>query len=109
MQSKTVHRSAHTTPELTGATTDVGRPYSSNAHLRGRRLVVARAGWAAAAGILVGLYILLLPACLLQLQTVCSGPSCALVQPSPTSEQMLQKLGFTVGGYAALTVSLLVL
>jgi hypothetical protein len=109
MQSKIVSSSAQTAPEIADAATGAGPPHAPDTRVRGRRLVIARTGWAAAAGILVVLYILLLPACLLQLQTVCSGPSCALVQPSPTSARILQQLDLTVGGYAALTVSLLVL
>jgi hypothetical protein len=59
--------------------------------------------------VLIGLYVLLLPPCLAQLQTVCSGASCALVQPNPASVHELQMLGFSVGGYAALTVALILL
>ena len=87
------------------------RVESAGGHLSGRTLVLARALWAAVAAVLVGIYVfLLLPACWVQLQTVCSGAPCAQVQPSPASAQTLhQILGLSVGGYAALTFALILL
>lgn len=86
------------------------RDESAGGHLSGRTLLLARVLWGAAAAILVGIYVFLLPACWAQLQTVCRGAHCALVQPSPASARTLhQMLGLSVGGYAALTFSLILL
>jgi hypothetical protein len=59
--------------------------------------------------ILVGLHVLLFPAFVAQLQTVCRGASCAQVQPSPASALALHLLGLSLGGYAALTFALILL
>jgi hypothetical protein len=92
-----------------GAAIEAGRPQPSTTRLHGRRLLLARWAWAAAAAVVVGLYALLLPACLAQLQTICSGPDCAQVQPSPSGAHALQQLGFSLGSYAAVTFALLLL
>jgi hypothetical protein len=106
--------SAHVPSALAGAgaVANMGRPYppdTPGTRLYGRQLLAARGAWAAAAAVLVGLYIILLPACLAQLQTVCRGAGCALIQPIPASAQALHGLGLSVESYAALTVSLIVL
>jgi hypothetical protein len=59
--------------------------------------------------VLVSTYGLLLPACLAQLQTVCSGTRCALVQPSPAGAHALQQVGVSLGAYAGLALALIVL
>jgi hypothetical protein len=102
---------AYTLPADTGAgaVSDAGRSQPSTTRLHGRRLLLARWAWAAAAAVVVGLYVLLLPACLAQLQSVCSGASCAQVQPSPSGAHALHQLGFSLGSYAALTFALLLL
>ncbi len=55
--------------------------------------------------VVVGLHILLLPAYLAQLRTVCTGIRCALAQPSPASAGALQSLGLSIAGYAGLTLA----
>jgi hypothetical protein len=94
---------------LAEAATGAEYPRTPSTHLSGRRLILARVAWAAGAVALVGLYLLLLPPCLVQLQTVCSGTRCALVQPTPDGVRALRLLGLSVGSYAALTVALIVL
>jgi hypothetical protein len=82
---------------------------SAGTRLAGRRLLIARGIWAVVVAALVGVYLLLLPACVAQLRTVCGRAPCALVQPSPASAQTLQTMGFSVDAYAALTISLIII
>ncbi|HEV8191201.1 MAG TPA: hypothetical protein VGP82_06915 [Ktedonobacterales bacterium] len=100
---------AHVTPAAASAVADVDRPHPPGTRIHGRRLLVARGVWAATAAVLVGLYVLLLPACLVQLETVCTRAPCALIQPNPSSAQALQAFGFSVGNYAALTIGMIIL
>jgi hypothetical protein len=78
-----------------GAAAAADRHLTPSTRLRGRRLLVARVAWATAATA--------------QLQTVCGGARCALVQPTSDSARTLHQLGFSLGGYAALTFALILL
>jgi hypothetical protein len=80
-------------------------PSDHTTGLSGRRLLAARVAWTALAGLLVGLYALLLPAYWAQLRTVCSGLSCAQEQPSPAGAAALRALGLSVAGYAGLALA----
>jgi len=48
----------------------------------------------------------MLPAYYTLLQTVCTGATCAIWQPTPGSALAIQKLGFSVGAYATFTLVL---
>src|SRR5262249_34466966 len=99
-------------PSSPSPTTTRGAPSAPGAHatrLSGRQLRAVRVAWATLASLLVGLYVLLLPACWVQLQTVCAGVRCAATQPSPASAAALHSLGLSVAGYAWLTLSLTLL
>ena len=74
--------------------------------LFGRQLILARVIWVAVVTLIVALYIAMLPAYYTQLQTVCTGATCAILQPTPASAQAMQKLGFSVGNYATFTLAL---
>jgi hypothetical protein len=53
-------------------------------------------------------FIAMLPAYYTVLQSVCTGATCGLAQPTPGSAQALQKLGLSVSTYATFTVALLI-
>jgi hypothetical protein len=74
--------------------------------LFGRRLILARVIWVAVVTLIVALFIVMLPAYYTQLQTVCTGATCAILQPTPDSAQAIQKLGLSVGNYATFTLAL---
>jgi hypothetical protein len=107
MDSSVANSAAAPAPGQAGAAADASRPHLPDTCLAGRQLRSARIAWAVAAVLLVGLHVLLFPAFLAQLQTMCSGVSCAQVQPSPTSAHALHLLGISLGGYAALTFTLI--
>jgi len=80
---------------------------SSGTRLHGGLLALARGMWIAIVALTVGLFIAALPMLFRQLQTVCvSATSCPDGQLSPTGLQTIHDLGFSVGGYAAYTLSL---
>src|SRR2546428_10635253 len=74
--------------------------------LRGRRLILARVAWVAAVTLLVAPFLATLPAYYTFLQTICTGATCGPAQPTPDSAQAMQKLGLSVGTYAAFTLVL---
>src|SRR6266581_753712 len=74
--------------------------------LRGRRLILARVGWVAAVALIVALFLAMLPAYYTLLQTICTGTTCAIWQPTPGSALALQKLGLSTGTYATFTLTL---
>ncbi len=78
---------------------------AAGASVSGRQVVRVRVAWGVVAGLLVALYVLLLPAYWAQLDTVCGGARCALAQPSPASAVALYSLGLSVAGYARLTLA----
>jgi hypothetical protein len=74
--------------------------------LRGRKLILARVAWLAVVSLIVALFLARLPAYYTTLHTVCTGAVCGYAQPTPDSAQALQKLGLSVGAYAAFTLAL---
>jgi hypothetical protein len=74
---------------------------STDTHLAGRRLLLARLLWGALASLGLGLFLLLLPTYWVLLQTVCTTGSCALVQPTPYVIHALHQLGLPLSAYAA--------
>jgi hypothetical protein len=80
---------------------------SFDTRLHGGLLALARSVWIAMVALTVGLFIAALPMLFRQLQTVCvSATSCPDGHLSPTGLQTIHDLGFSVGGYAAYTLSL---
>jgi hypothetical protein len=79
---------------------------AANTHLSGRRLILARVLWVTVVTLIVVLFLARLPTYYTALQTVCTGAFCASAQPSPDSAQAMQKLGLSVGTYAAFTLAL---
>jgi hypothetical protein len=88
------------------ATRSSDRSGAPGTRLHGRRLILARVAWVAAVSLLVVSFLAMLPANYTGLQTVCTGATCGLGQPSPDSAQALQKLGLSVSTYAAFTLAL---
>ena len=82
------------------------RSGAPDTRLSGRRLILARVAWIAAVTLLIALFIVMLPAYYTLLQTVCTGATCAIWQPTPGSALAIQKLGFSVGAYATFTLVL---
>jgi signal transduction histidine kinase len=74
--------------------------------LCGRRLILARVVWVAVVTLIVTLFLATLPAYYTLLQTVCTGATCAIWQPTPDSALALQKLGLSVSAYAAFILAL---
>jgi len=54
----------------------------------------------------VALFLAMLPAYSTLLQTICTGATCSLVQPTLDSAQGLQELGLSLGTYATFTLAL---
>ena len=82
------------------------RSAAPETRLRGRRLILARVAWGAAVTLIVVSFLAKLPAYLTFLQTICTGATCGLGQPTPDSAQALQKLGLSIGAYATSTLAL---
>src|SRR5215469_1837572 len=74
--------------------------------LRGRRLILARVAWVTAVTLIVVPFLARLPAFYTALRTVCTGAVCGSAQPTPENAQALQKLGLSVGAYAAFILAL---
>ena len=82
------------------------RSGAPDTRLSGRRLILARVAWIAAVTLLIALFIVMLPAYYTLLQTVCTGTTCAIWQPTPDSALAMQKLGLSIGTYAIFTLTL---
>ena len=88
------------------ATRSSDRSGAPETRLRGRRLILARVVWVTVVTLIVVPFIARFPAHYTFLQTVCTGATCSLGQPTPDSAQALQKLGLSVGTYATFTLAL---
>src|SRR6266699_3661357 len=94
------------TPNPPPATAESQKSYRvADTRLYGRRLVLARVAWVTVVTLIVALFLARLPAYYTALQTVCTGAFCSSAQPSPDSAQAMQKLGLSVGTYAAFTLA----
>jgi hypothetical protein len=80
---------------------------SEGTRLHGRWLVIARVMWMALAVFTLSIFIASLPEYFAQLQTVCVGVECVYTygQLTPGTAQVLQNLGFSIGGYATFTLA----
>src|SRR5215217_7979164 len=83
------------------------RPDSTASTLCGRWLVLARVVWVAVAVLAVGLFAAGVPARYAELRSVCAdGEECAIGRLYPEDVQTLGDLGFSLGSYAAYTLTL---
>lgn len=78
----------------------------ADTRLHGRWLLLARVGWLALVALALGLFFVSLPTYLAHLQTVCVHQPCAYQQLTLKNALALQALGISIGGYAALTLTL---
>jgi hypothetical protein len=81
-------------------------PPADNKRLQGRRLVLVRIAWGAAALIGVGTFAARLPGHYMNLQRVCAGPVCAYGQLTPQAARSFATLGLSLGTYAILRAGL---
>jgi len=79
------------------------RHYEADTRLSGRWLLIGRGAWVSLVLLTLAIFVVLLPSYFAQLQTVCSSPTCALVQPTPDTVQAIQHLGLSISGYATFT------
>jgi len=79
---------------------------TANTRLSGSWLIFARVTWIAVVTLIVALFLAMLPAYSTLLQTICTGATCSLVQPTLDSAQGLQELGLSLGTYATFTLAL---
>src|SRR5437667_3101811 len=82
------------------------RHQESDTRLSGRWLLIGRVAWAILVMLTLASFVVLLPSYYAQLQTVCTNPTCALVQPTPESVHAMQELGLSVSSYATFTLML---
>jgi hypothetical protein len=88
------------------ATRSSDRYGAPDTRLRGRRLIVARVAWIVVVALLVAFFLAMLPAYYTLHQTVCTGATCAIWQPTPDSAQAIEKLGLSLSTYATFTLAL---
>jgi signal transduction histidine kinase len=75
--------------------------------LRGRWLVLARAGWAALVAFTLAIFFASLPMYLAQMETPCAGATCSYGSPTtPEQAGVLTEMGLSPGDYAASTLVL---
>jgi len=82
------------------------RYHEADTQLSGRWLLIARGTWVSLVILTVVIFVVLLPSYFAQLQTVCSGPTCAIVQPTSDSVQAMQQLGLSASSYATFMLML---
>ena len=82
------------------------RHHEADTRLYGRWLLIARGAWVSLVILTLAIFVVLLPSYFAQLHMVCSGPTCALVQPTSDAAQALHKLGLSVSSYATFTLML---
>src|SRR2546428_12537736 len=88
------------------ATRRSDRSGAPDTRLRGRKLILARVVWIAVVTLLVALFLAMLPAYYTLLQTICTGVTCAIWQPTLDSAQALQRLGLSADIYATFALAL---
>jgi hypothetical protein len=94
-------------PNTPTATAESQKSYRvADTRLYGRRLVLARVAWVTGVTLIVALFLVMLPAYYTLLQTVCTGATCAIWQPTPGTALAMQRLGLSVGTYATLNLAL---
>jgi hypothetical protein len=82
------------------------REQHSYVHLQGRWLLLARVGWAALVAYTLIVVVASLPVFIAQLQTPCAGVACWYTQLTPGQAGALERIGLSIGDYAAYTAAL---
>lgn len=82
---------------------------SNNTCLSGHRLILARLGTMGLAGLSMVAFLLLLPAYLSYLHTVCVGATCPVGQLTPLAVQALQGMGTSISAFAVCVLLLTLL
>jgi hypothetical protein len=80
--------------------------HEADTRLHGRWLLIARVAWVSLVMLTLAIFVVLLPSYFAQLQTVCTGPTCALVQPTADTALAMQQFGLSVSSYATFTFML---
>ena len=71
------------------------RHHEAGTQLSGRWLLMARGAGVSLVLLTLVSFVVLLPSYFAQLQTVCTSPTCALVQPTSESVRAMQQLGLS--------------
>lgn len=82
-------------------------PNATHTRLQGNWRLLATVAWVSLVILLLGLFVILLPAYFALLQSICTNSACALLQPTPQSVQALQQLGLSVASYAVMNLMLI--
>jgi hypothetical protein len=94
------------TRRQTAPTRTASQETLSDSRRRGRWLVFARSTWLTLVGLTLGVFFASLPEQLARLQTPCAGPACSRLQLTPTQAELLSSVGWSLEGYAAILVAL---
>jgi len=99
----------HVQPLLTETTRSHNSRSTEGARLHGRWLVLARIVWVAVVVFTLIVFLLSLPAYVVQLQTICAGVTCVYSygQLTPGTAHALHNLGLSIGGYAVSILALI--
>ena len=92
--------------DAAGATVNPGQSRSAGTHLHGQRRVLVSAGVGAVALLSLGTFLVRLPAFMIHVQTACAGSLCAYGQLTYPAAAALQRLGLSLGDYAAFQIAL---
>ena len=82
------------------------KQHAANTRLTGRWLILARVVWVVLVVFILGIFSVLLPVYLTQLQTVCTSNLCGSLQPTPDTVLALQRFGISIENYAMFTLVL---
>lgn len=93
---------------LYGAATSITsgheRHHEVETQLHGCWLIIARSIWVTLVILTLAIFVIFLPPYFAQLQTPCTGPICALVQPTAATVRALRQIGLSVSAYATFTL-----
>jgi hypothetical protein len=89
-----------------GVTVNPGPSKSAGTRLYGRGRVLMGAGVSVVALLSLWTFLVRLPAFVIQVQTACAGSRCAYGQLTYTAVAALQRLGLSLGVYAAFQITL---
>ena len=88
---------------------DAGVPSDPAPRLRGRWLMLGRGSWVVLVIVTLAIFFGSLPIYRAQMQTPCAGAYCQYYQLPPQQVQALGGLGWSLSGYAAVMIALMVL
>ena len=92
--------------DAVGATVNPRPSRSGGTHLDGRGRVLMRAATGAVALLSLGTLLVRLPTFIIHVQTACVGSACAYGQLAPPTVAALQRVGLSLGKYAAFQITL---